>query len=112
MPPAQCSMPRYVPLGAVCMRCGGRANTSAVRTPRNPANPYHFDDVERLADEHLSRTVSAPSRDPCSRHSPLLTCAMPPAVPAVRSISVFDILRLVLEGVAGESEEACRARRL
>ena len=80
---------------------GGRATTSVTRTPNDPANPYHFDDIERLADEHLSRTVSAPPHDagsPCSRHGLLLTCAMPPAVPAVRSVSVFDILRLLWVG--------------
>ena len=60
---------------------------------------YHFHDVERLPNQHLSdRESSALGESSASilMHTVSRTCAMPPAVPAVRSLTVFDMAERVL----------------
>lgn len=53
---------------------------------------YHFHDVERLPDEHLydRNTIGEPESMSGLRRL-VRTWAMPPAVPAVRSLTVFDM---------------------
>lgn len=56
---------------------------------------YHFHDVERLPDEHLCGHSAMGEPESMGGLSRLVrTWATPPAVPAVRSLTVFDMAEI------------------
>ena len=63
------------------------------RGARGGGPTYHFYDIKRLTDQHLPERAAVSVRRPRAKgpcETPR-TCAMPPAVPAVRSLTVLDM---------------------
>ena len=119
MPPAQSTIPLYVPAGAVCIRWrpGDGVLHSAPRVrgscEGHSKQTHHFYDVKWLSDQHLPER-GAVSQLRCVTESCAApqTCAMPPAVPAVRSLTVFDMAGWALRVAQGEGGgQGGRARK-
>ena len=83
---------------------GGAQSRCVLLAPDSKDRTYHFYDVERLPDQHLSgRNAMGELSVSMTMEGAPRTWAIPPAVPAVRSFTVFDMAEM-LDGGRDDEE--------